>query len=157
MAIDIGSSGTPGFLPSRRRVIQSTTALLAAAGLGSSPAAAQSAGAPRPSDQDQTQADGGLQNRMLGYMLAHERFPVPELVQLGGSAASAGSVRTAAIYKLFESGVTIVNGYSGRVDQQKVVEFHRNSELPRFASSLVTGSDNASPASTQGKGAYQEI
>ncbi len=27
---------------------------------------------------------------MLGYMLAHEQFPVPELVKLGGSAARAG-------------------------------------------------------------------
>ena len=36
-------------------------------------------------------ADAGLQRkRMLGFMLAHEQFPVPELVKLGRSAASAG-------------------------------------------------------------------
>jgi F420-dependent hydroxymycolic acid dehydrogenase len=90
MAIDAGVPDAAEHRTSRRRVIQSTTALLAA-GLGSSPATAQPAELPGPSGRQKTQADGGLQRkRMLGFMLAHEQFPVPELVKLGGSAARAG-------------------------------------------------------------------
>ncbi|MBV8093580.1 MAG: LLM class flavin-dependent oxidoreductase, partial [Acetobacteraceae bacterium] len=91
MVCDVAPPSGGAFLPNRRRVIQSTTALLAATSLGSIPADAQSAGTPRPSDRDERQIDGRLKGkRMLGYMLAHEQFPVPELVKLGGSAASAG-------------------------------------------------------------------
>ncbi|MBV8091480.1 MAG: LLM class flavin-dependent oxidoreductase [Alphaproteobacteria bacterium] len=91
MVFDVAPPSGGTFLPNRRRVIQSTTALLAAASLGSMPADAQSAATPRPSDRDERQTVGRLKGkRMLGYMLAHEQFPVPELVKLGRSAASAG-------------------------------------------------------------------
>jgi F420-dependent hydroxymycolic acid dehydrogenase len=88
MVFDVAPPSGGAFLPNRRRVIQSTTALLATAGLGSIPADAQSAGTQRPSERYETRRLKG--KRMLGCMLAHEQFPVPELVKLGGSAASAG-------------------------------------------------------------------
>jgi hypothetical protein len=31
-----------------------------------------------------------IRNRMIGYMLAHEQFPVPELIDIGQSAAAGG-------------------------------------------------------------------
>lgn len=33
---------------------------------------------------------GGLHREMIGYMLAHEQFPVPELVQIGALASRSG-------------------------------------------------------------------
>jgi F420-dependent hydroxymycolic acid dehydrogenase len=42
------------------------------------------------------------------------------------------AVHLAAIEKLFESGVTIVNVHSGQADQQKVVDFYARSVLPRL-------------------------
>ncbi|MGH6877616.1 MAG: LLM class flavin-dependent oxidoreductase [Rhizomicrobium sp.] len=34
--------------------------------------------------------NGSLRKRMVGYMLAHEQFPVPELAEIGRHAAGAG-------------------------------------------------------------------
>jgi alkanesulfonate monooxygenase SsuD/methylene tetrahydromethanopterin reductase-like flavin-dependent oxidoreductase (luciferase family) len=31
-----------------------------------------------------------LRKRMIGFMLAHEQFPAPELIKLGQSASAAG-------------------------------------------------------------------
>jgi TAT-translocated FGD2 family F420-dependent dehydrogenase len=36
------------------------------------------------------QETGGLRKRMMGYMLAHEQFPAPQLVELGVAAENAG-------------------------------------------------------------------
>jgi F420-dependent hydroxymycolic acid dehydrogenase len=44
------------------------------------------------------------------------------------------AVHIAAIDKLFDSGVTIVNIHSGQADQQKVVDFYQSSVLPKFTS-----------------------
>ena len=44
------------------------------------------------------------------------------------------AIHIAAIEKLFDSGVTIVNIHSGQPDQQKVIAFYQNSVLPKFAS-----------------------
>ncbi len=44
------------------------------------------------------------------------------------------AVHIAAVSKLFDSGVTIVNIHSGQPDQNKVVEFYESSVLPKFAS-----------------------
>ena len=43
------------------------------------------------------------------------------------------AVHIAAIDKLFDSGVTIVNIHSGQPDQQKVIAFYQSSVLPKFA------------------------
>ncbi len=50
------------------------------AGAASTPAAASRA----------TSHSGALSKGMLGFMLAHEQFPVPELIRLGASAENAG-------------------------------------------------------------------
>ena len=36
------------------------------------------------------------------------------------------------LFKLFESGATIVNVHSGQPNQQKVIEFYANNVLPKF-------------------------
>ncbi len=42
-------------------------------------------------------------------------------------------IHIAAIKALFDSGVTIVNIHSGQQDQKKVIQFYRDSVLPKFA------------------------
>jgi F420-dependent hydroxymycolic acid dehydrogenase len=42
------------------------------------------------------------------------------------------AMHIAAIDKLFDSGVTIVNIHSGQADQQKVIAFYQSSVLPKF-------------------------
>jgi TAT-translocated FGD2 family F420-dependent dehydrogenase len=78
--------------PSRRTVLQSTTALLAAGGLGTFPAAAQPS---RPANSSSAGAvmpfDTPLQHqKLIGFMLAHEQFPIPQLAEIGTTAAKAG-------------------------------------------------------------------
>jgi coenzyme F420-dependent glucose-6-phosphate dehydrogenase len=45
----------------------------------------------------------------------------------------------AAIQKLFDSGVSIVNVHSGQADQQKVIAFYGSEVLPRFSRPLPAG------------------
>jgi hypothetical protein len=91
MIVDTASSTAAGLVPSRRQLLKSTPAFVAAAGAVSSPAFAQPVSRP---DQPQTKpmlSTVSLQgNKIIGFMLAHEQFPVPELVQLGEDAAQAG-------------------------------------------------------------------
>jgi TAT-translocated FGD2 family F420-dependent dehydrogenase len=44
----------------------------------------------RPQRNEQGQSNGGIGKGLIGYMLAHEQFPVPELVELGNQAANGG-------------------------------------------------------------------
>lgn len=44
----------------------------------------------RPQRNAQSQSGGGIGTGLIGYMLAHEQFPVPELVELGNQAANGG-------------------------------------------------------------------
>lgn len=92
MAIEVYPSAGEGFSPDRRRLLQSTTAFIAAAGAVSGSARAQPAGiAARPAADNAMRSTDRLQrNKTIGYMLAHEQFTVPELVKLGASAARAG-------------------------------------------------------------------
>ena len=84
------SSISTGISPSRRQLLKSTPAVLAAAGAMTSPALAQPMyGSTQPQNAPTPVAD--LRNsNIVGYMLAHEQFPVPELVQIGADAAQAG-------------------------------------------------------------------
>jgi TAT-translocated FGD2 family F420-dependent dehydrogenase len=45
----------------------------------------------------------------------------------------------AAIQKLFDSGVSIVNIHSGQADQQKVIDFYASEVLPRFSQPMPWG------------------
>lgn len=74
----------------RRDMLRWGTALAGAARVGISAAHAQQGG----DMQSQTAAAAArtpdITQRMIGYMLAHEQFPLPELVQIGAAASRAG-------------------------------------------------------------------
>ncbi len=90
MIAEIASSISAGMSPSRRQLLKSTPAVLTAAGAMIGPALAQ----PRSGSTQQQNASARVadlrNSNIVGYMLAHEQFPVPELVQIGSDAAQAG-------------------------------------------------------------------
>lgn len=88
MNLDAGPMiGGAGFT-SRRRLLQATPALIALAAAPS--AGAQPAGATnQPAATRQGQADLRRQ-KLIGYMLAHEQFTIPQLIEIGASASQAG-------------------------------------------------------------------
>ena len=91
MVIEVGMPGNESFYPSRRQLLRSTTALVAAAGVGSSSAGAQPVRLANEPTANAARSQTALhRQKMVGYMLAHEQFPVPELVGLGAAAAQAG-------------------------------------------------------------------
>ncbi len=68
--------------PDRRKLLKLSALAAGAAGLGVGPAGAQ---------QQSVQRDvGGLRKGMFSFMLAHEQFSVPELLQLGALASRSG-------------------------------------------------------------------
>jgi TAT-translocated FGD2 family F420-dependent dehydrogenase len=71
----------------RRDMLKSAGALLAASAAGLSNTGVT---ATRPKSSGSEQLSGALRKRMLGFMLAHEQFPVPELIRLGAAAERAG-------------------------------------------------------------------
>lgn len=87
MLIDVGAAGFP---PSRREILKSTPAFMAAAGAVSSAAAQPVGSAGQPTGSATSPAKTLQHKRMVGYMLAHEQFTVPELVNIGGWAKQAG-------------------------------------------------------------------
>jgi TAT-translocated FGD2 family F420-dependent dehydrogenase len=65
-------------------------AMAAASGVVSQQAAAQQ-GITMPAPQSQQgQMPHDFRNKMVGFMLAHEQFPVPELLRIGAQASGAG-------------------------------------------------------------------
>lgn len=73
--------------PDRRALLKVFGMLAGAMGVASMAArAAETQNPPSP----QPSSAGGLRRGMIGYMLAHEQFPAPELVQLGALASRAG-------------------------------------------------------------------
>jgi TAT-translocated FGD2 family F420-dependent dehydrogenase len=79
----------------RRHVLKSALLTAFGAGLsaaGVAPAQRGSAGGTSTASAASraTNRSEALSNRMIGFMLAHEQFPVPELIRLGASAESAG-------------------------------------------------------------------
>src|SRR5207248_6619166 len=91
MIMNISAAGGRDFPPGRREILKTTTAFMAAAGAGSASAAAQPYGAASQPKGNATSARGSLQHkRMVGYMLAHEQFTVPELVNIGDRAKHGG-------------------------------------------------------------------
>ena len=85
--------GGVGFT-SRRNILQATPALIALA------AAPTSAGAPPIGAASQPAADRAApaqgrqtdlrRQKLIGYMLAHEQFTIPQLIEIGASASQAG-------------------------------------------------------------------
>lgn len=77
--------------PGRRNLLKIAAMMATASPLGV--AAAQPASTTtlaRPQRNEQGQSSGGIGKGRIGYMLAHEQFPVHELVELGNQAASGG-------------------------------------------------------------------
>jgi G6PDH family F420-dependent oxidoreductase len=80
-----------GLFPNRRQLLASFSALIAAAGAVSSPTIAQTVSSPSLSRATTGRSNASLQGtKMVGFMLPHEQFPVPELVRLGQIAAQGG-------------------------------------------------------------------
>lgn len=77
-------SSEPALSPDRRSLLFWTTMMAGAASLGASPARAQ------PDGHSGPQEISGLRKGMFSFMLAHEQFPVTELVQLGALASKSG-------------------------------------------------------------------
>src|SRR5437764_1198701 len=91
MIMDVGAGGGPEFPPSRREILKTTTAFMAAAGAVSASDAAQPVVTANQPRGNATNPGGSLQHkRMVGYMLAHEQFTLPELVNIGAWAKRAG-------------------------------------------------------------------
>ncbi len=80
---------TTALAPDRRSLLRWTSALAGAAGVGLTAAHAQSP-APRSETTPGPLEVGGLRKGMFSYMLAHEQFPVPDLVRFGALASRAG-------------------------------------------------------------------
>src|SRR5271169_5190983 len=73
-------------IPSRRTVLKSAAWLMGASALSSPPLEAKLATKDQPEQAD----PGPLRKGMMGFMLAHEQFPAPQLIDLGVSAEQAG-------------------------------------------------------------------
>lgn len=77
--------------PDRRELLKWTAAVAGSSAVAVAPALSQTAaGRKRSMPGTKEQPNGALRKGMVGYMLAHEEFPVPELVQIGSLASQAG-------------------------------------------------------------------
>jgi F420-dependent hydroxymycolic acid dehydrogenase len=80
--------GGVGFT-TRRNLLQATPALIALAAAPSSVGAQPADAANQPAATRQGHADLRRQ-KLIGYMLAHEQFTIPQLMEIGASASQAG-------------------------------------------------------------------
>src|SRR5260370_37378611 len=91
MHTEIGAPDTAGFSPSRRQLLATTGAVFAGADGGVEPAAGQPGRHTDPAATGARQPDGALhRQKLVGFMLGHEQFTVPQLVDIGKTAAQAG-------------------------------------------------------------------
>jgi TAT-translocated FGD2 family F420-dependent dehydrogenase len=75
----------------RRRLLKWASVAAAAANVRTEAVHAQPVSSPSERTEPRGQAAGSaLRKGMVGYMLAHEQFPVPELIEIGKVAAHAG-------------------------------------------------------------------
>ncbi len=72
----------------RRDLLKWTAA--ASAAIGAGVARGQTAPSPRDAAQPANNEVGALRKGMFSFMLGHEQFPVPEIVELGAAASHAG-------------------------------------------------------------------
>ena len=77
-------------IASRRHMLKSALMSAVCAGLPAAGASAASVSAAQGASSRSTSRAGSLSRGMVAFMLAHEQFPVPELLRLGASAESAG-------------------------------------------------------------------
>jgi hypothetical protein len=78
---------------------------------------------------------------MMGFVLPHERFPAPQLADLGGDwpVSAESSAHLKVINELLNSRATIVNIHSGRADQARVIDFYGREVLPLLKRSKTDG------------------
>jgi F420-dependent hydroxymycolic acid dehydrogenase len=75
----------------RRSLLKMAGATAAASNMAAGAARAQPASNVPPRAESQARpSTGSLQKRMIGYMLAHEQFRIPELIDIGKTAARGG-------------------------------------------------------------------
>src|SRR3954466_9413841 len=82
--MDTAISSEPAISADRRSLLLWGIMMAGAMGLGASSAQAQQTGRSGQREVD------GLRKGMLSFMLAHEQFPVSDLVQLGALASKSG-------------------------------------------------------------------
>ncbi|MBN8874559.1 MAG: TIGR03557 family F420-dependent LLM class oxidoreductase [Rhodospirillales bacterium] len=83
MSRDRSSMPRSALQPDRRDLLRWSSMLAMASGVGGGFATAQAAPTAKPEV-------GGLRRNMIGYMLAHEQFPAPEILRIGAQASQAG-------------------------------------------------------------------
>lgn len=88
-ATHASAAGGPHF-PERRNLLKYAAMLAGTSGVAFAARAQESRNPERASAGSAEQSAGGLRRGMIGFMLAHEQFPVPELVQLGALASHSG-------------------------------------------------------------------
>jgi F420-dependent hydroxymycolic acid dehydrogenase len=88
--IDAGSSIINGGLTSRRLLLKSTPALMALAAGSATAAVRPARAATSPVETPQPQRTALRNQRLIGFMLAHEQFTIPQLLDIGTSASQAG-------------------------------------------------------------------
>jgi alkanesulfonate monooxygenase SsuD/methylene tetrahydromethanopterin reductase-like flavin-dependent oxidoreductase (luciferase family) len=76
-------------METRRTLLRMATAVSAAIAPGAGRAFAQQGGSMQTA-ATVAQAPQNFRRKMIGYMLAHEQFPVPELVRIGTLASQSG-------------------------------------------------------------------
>jgi TAT-translocated FGD2 family F420-dependent dehydrogenase len=74
----------------RRRMLKSGLAMAVGASLPARRSAEGADGGGSPAPLGSTTVAGSLSNGMVGFMLAHEQFPAPDLIRLGAAAENAG-------------------------------------------------------------------
>ena len=77
--------------PGRRKLLKFAAVMASASPLGmaaAQPAMPTTPGRPQPNGQ--RQSSGGIGKGLIGYMLAHEQFPVHQLIELGSQASQGG-------------------------------------------------------------------
>jgi TAT-translocated FGD2 family F420-dependent dehydrogenase len=88
MNLDVGEMTGQLFMPRRRQVLTSAAGLVVGAALTGDAGPARAAGS-APATMPKTNGKLG-NNKLIGFMLAHEQFTVPRLTQIGAAAAQAG-------------------------------------------------------------------
>jgi TAT-translocated FGD2 family F420-dependent dehydrogenase len=80
--------------PTRRAILKSAGLAASLSAFASAmPSIASDMSTQTPKSSSESKKNGktpSIQDRMVGFMLAHEQFPVPELVELGAAAEDAG-------------------------------------------------------------------
>jgi hypothetical protein len=88
MNVNVGEMTSQLFMPRRRQVLTSAAGLVVGAALTADAGPARAADAASASMPKATGKLGN--NKIVGFMLAHEQFTAPRLTEIGAAAAQAG-------------------------------------------------------------------